>query len=203
MHVDTESGAQWGSKQTAPSGSTHQSERSQVYLNAACTGSLVYHNVYTVVLHGTVQVFLHDRAQTVYLINKENVVGFQASKDTCQIAWLIQNGTTGELKSYTQFVGNDITECGLSQSWRTMQQGMIQGFPTELGGLNKDAQVLYHLQLTAEILEPQGSKGILKVLLLVASLLSYIKFFHNSKALSSSASIMVRSPGPLSSIPQR
>ena len=84
-----------------------------------------------------------------------------------------------------------------------MQQGMVQGFPTELGGLNKDAQVLYDLLLTAEVLKSERAKGILKILLLVATLLSYIKFFHNSKALSSSASIMARSPGPLSSIPQR
>ena len=55
---------------------------------------------------------------------------------------------------------------------------MIERLTTIFGSLDEDAQVLHHLQLSAEVLEAQWSQGVLEVLLLLSSFLSYVEFFH-------------------------
>ena len=61
-----------------------------------------------------------------------------------------------------------------------MQQHVVQGLGTQLGRLDKDAQVVHHLVLSAEVAELEGAEGVLEVALFAGGLIvSYVKlFFH-------------------------
>ena len=95
------------------------------------------------------------------LVDEEHIVLLQGGEDAGQVARLVKHGTAGNLESHPQFVGDDVAECGLAQSRRAVQQGMVERFTAVFGGLYKDLQVLHHLPLSAEIPELQWSQGIL------------------------------------------
>ena len=115
-------------------------------------------------------------------INKQYIVRFQTGQHTCQISRLVKYRTGSNLKSYSQFIGNDVTQGCFSQSGRAVQQHVIQSFGTQTGCLDKDAQVVYNLVLPAEVLKLQRTKRILKVPFLTGRfIVTYIKlFFHDS-----------------------
>ena len=62
-----------------------------------------------------------------------------------------------------------------------MKEGVVERFSSEMSSLNKHGQVLHHLALSAEVVKLQWTERILKVLVLVGALFSYVKiFFHLS-----------------------
>ena len=87
----------------------------------------------------------------MYLINKEHIVFFQRSQDTRQVARFIEYRTRSYLKADSEFVGDDIRECGFSQSRRAVQKCMVKGFTTIFGCFNEHFQILHNLLLTAEV----------------------------------------------------
>ena len=60
VHVDAEACSQGSCEQAAACGGSHKREGRQIYLDASCRGTFVDHDVDTVILHGRVEVFLHD-----------------------------------------------------------------------------------------------------------------------------------------------
>lgn len=131
-------------------------KRCQVYLYGAGRGALVYHDVYAVVLHGGIEVFLHHGTETVYLVYEQDVVGLQGGEYACQVAGLVQHGAGGEFEPHAQFVGYDVAQGGLAQSGRTVQQCVVEGLASVFGRLHKDAEVFHYLLLSAEVAELQG-----------------------------------------------
>ena len=155
VQVYAETGTQGSGEQTASCGGAHQGERCQVYLYGACRGPLVYHYVYSVVLHGGIEVFLHHGTEAVYLVYEENVVRFQGRQYAGQVAGFVKHRARCQFEPYAQFVGNDVAQRGLAQARRSVQQGVVQGLAPVFGGLHEYAQVLHHLLLSAEVLEFQ------------------------------------------------
>ncbi len=98
------------------------------------------------------------------LVDEEHVVLLQRGQDAGQVARLVQHRSAGNLEPHTQLVGDNVGEGGLAQSWRTMQQGVVERFASVSGCLHKYAEVVHHLFLSAEIVKRQGSEGILVVL---------------------------------------
>ena len=164
MKVDAESGAKWGCEQTAARGGTHEGEGIEVDLNGACRGSLVDHDVDTIVLHGRIQILLHQGRQAVDLVDKEHVVLFERGEYAGEVARFVEHRAAGDLESHAEFVGDDIAEGGLSQSGRTVEQGVVERLATVFGSLDKHFQVFHHLALPTEIVEFQRSQCILKIL---------------------------------------
>ena len=182
VHIDAKAGAQGCREQTTPGGSSHKGKRCQVNLDAACRWSLVYHDVYAIVLHSRIEILLHHRREAVYLVDEKDIIGLQRGKDTRQVPRLVQNRSAGQLEPHSQFVGNDVREGRLTQSRRPVQQRMVKRFPAELGRINEDFQVLHHFLLTGKVPELQRAQGILKVLLALRTLFSDIKIvFHGHK----------------------
>ena len=179
MHVDAEAGTQGSGEQAASRRGTDQREGCKVNLYAAGRRAFVYHDVDAVVLHGRVEVFLHDGREAVYLIDEEHIVWLERGEDACQVAGLVEHGAARELEAYAQLVGDDVGEGCLAQSGRAVQEGVVEGFAAILGSLHEDAQVIDDLLLTAEVVELQRTEGILEVLLLLPSFLSYVEFFHS------------------------
>ena len=184
MQVDTESCTQRRRKQSAACGGTHQRKRIQVYLYASCRRTLVNHDIDTVVFHGRVEIFLHHRTQAVYLVNKQHIVRLQAGKDPRQVARLVEHRPRCNLKPHSQFVGNDVRQCSLSQSGRAVQQHMVQRFAAQACRLYKNAQVVHHLILSAEVLKGKRAQGFLKIAFLLGEVLvAYIEIllFHDDR----------------------
>ena len=50
----------------------------------------------------------------MYFVDKQHVVGFERSENTCQITRLIEHRTACYLEAYTQFIGNNVAQRGLS-----------------------------------------------------------------------------------------
>ena len=175
VQVDAEAGTERCRKQSAARGGSDEGEGVQVDLNTASRGPLVYHDVDAIVLHGRVEILLHDGREAMNLIDEEHIVRLQTGQDACQVSGLVQHRTAGELESHAQLVGNDIAQGGLAQSWRAMKQRMVERLATITSCLHEDAKVVHHLLLSAEILKAQGAQGILKVLLLHPSFFADVK----------------------------
>ncbi len=101
----------------------------------------------------------------MYLVDEEHIVGLERGEDAGQVAGAVEHRTTGEFETHAQFVGNDVAQCGLAQSWRTVEQGMVEGFATVFGSLHKHLQVLHHALLTTEVAEVEGAQSVLEVFL--------------------------------------
>ena len=176
MQVDAETCAQRRREQSASGRGTHQRKGVQVYLYGACRRTLVYHYVDAVVLHGGIQIFFHHGRKSVYLVDEEHIVRLQRREYSCQVAGFVEHRSARYLEAHSQFISNDIAQRGLSQSWRTVQQRMVERFAPVFRRLHEHLQVLHHLLLSAEISEFQRSQGILKLLLRRTHiLLSYIE----------------------------
>ena len=182
VHIDAETGTQRGGQQSAAGGGTHQGKGAEVYLDGTCRRTLVYHNVNAVVLHGAVEVFLHHGRKTVDFVDEKHVVFFERSQYASQVAWFVEHRTAGHLEAHAQFVGYDIAQCRLSQSWRTMQQSMVKRFATVFRCLHKDFQVLHHFLLPRKVFKTQGAQRLFKVLVRLVPLFSDIEIcFHENQ----------------------
>ena len=153
MQVYSESRSQRCREQSAACRGPHEREWVEVYLYRPCRRSFVYHYVYAIVLHGGIQVFLHDRRQTVYLVDEEHVVGLQRCQYAGEVARFVEHRTARYLESHSQFVGNDVAERRLSQSWRSVQQRVVERFAAVFRRLYEHLQVFHHLLLSAEVTE--------------------------------------------------
>ena len=188
MEIDTESGAQRGGEQTAAGGGAYEGERVEVNLNGAGRRSLVDHDIYAIVLHGRIQVFLHEGRQSVYLVDEEHVVLFERGEDAGEVARFVEHRTAGDLESHAQFVGDDIAQGGLSQSGRTVEQCVVERFTAIFGSLHEHLQIFHNLTLSAEIVESQRAQGVLKVFFgrIEILLFSYVKVVCHILLMSSS-----------------
>ena len=137
MQVDAETGTEGSGKQAAARSGTHQREGIQIELYAARRRAFVYHDVYPVVLHGGIKIFLHYGTKPMDFVDKEHVVRLQRSQNTGQIARLVQYRAGRDLETHAQFVGYDVAQRGLPQSRRTVQQSMVEGLAPVLGSLDE------------------------------------------------------------------
>ena len=93
MEIDAETGTERGCEQSASGCSAHQRERVQIYLDASCRRSLVYHDVDTVILHRRIEILLYNWRETVDFIDEKHIIRLQGSQDAGQIARLVEHRT--------------------------------------------------------------------------------------------------------------
>lgn len=99
------------------------------------------------------------------LIDKEHIVGLERRKNAGEVTGLVEHRTAGNLESHPKLIGNDIAQCGLSQSGRTIEGAYGRGFATVFGGLYEHAEVVDNVLLSAEIVEFERAQGFLKLFL--------------------------------------
>ena len=157
MHVDAEAGTERTGQQAAAGRRADEGEGCEVDLDRTRARSLVYHNINAIVLHRRVKIFLDDRTEAVNLVDKKHIVLLERGQDACQVARLIQHRTGGNLEAHAQLVGNDVRERCLSQTWRPVEQYMVQRFLAHPGSHDEDTEVLHHFRLAAEVAEGEGA----------------------------------------------
>ena len=113
-------------------------------------------------------------------IDEKHIVRLKAGQYTRQVAGLVKYRAGCHLETDSQFIRNDITQRGLSQSRRAMKKYMVKRLGTKTGCLDEDTQVIDHLILPIEITEVQRTQGILEIAFFLRYLLfTYIKILFN------------------------
>ena len=92
------------------------------------------------------------------------------------LVYIIGEGNGTPLQCSCLLIGDDVAQCGLAQSRRTMKQHMVQRLAAQLGRSDKHAQVLDNLVLPGKVLKPNGSQRPLKVLIGLQRLSPDVKF---------------------------
>ena len=151
--VDSETRPQRSRQQAAARGRAHQGKGVQGDADRPCTGSLIDHNINDIVLHGRVQVLFHFGRKAVDFVDEQHVSCFQRGQQAGQVSGLVQNRPGTHLHIYTQLVGNNMGQGGLSQTGRAVEEHMIQGFAPHFGSLYIDAQIGDDFPLSGEIFQ--------------------------------------------------
>src|SRR5262249_14735208 len=92
------------------------------------------------------------------LINEEHVAFLKISEQRGDVSGLFDGWSGGRLEFRTHLVGDDVGERGLSQSWWTSQQHVIECFATCARGFHVNAQVLFDLPLADVVVDAGGTQ---------------------------------------------
>ena len=68
--IDTKASTQWTGEQATTGSGTDEGELIKIYLNGTRRWTFVYHDVDAIILHGGIEIFLHDWRETMNLINE-------------------------------------------------------------------------------------------------------------------------------------
>ena len=179
--VDAEAGAQRGGEHAAAGGGADEGEGLEVQLHTAGRRTGLDHDVDAEVLHRRVEVLLHHGRKAVDFVDEKHVVGLQRGEQSSQVAGLVEHRTGGGFNAHTQLVGDDVAEGGLAQTRRAVEQHMVQRLATVLGGTDEDLEVLHHLLLTGETVEPRGAQRAFYLFLLCGYIISCQIVVHGAK----------------------
>ena len=89
VEVDPEASSQGSSQQTTTCRRSHEGEGIEIDLDGASARPLIQHDVDAVVFHSRVEVFLYDRAQTMYFVDEEDIIGLEGGEQACQVSRLV------------------------------------------------------------------------------------------------------------------
>src|ERR1700682_3274778 len=115
--------------------------------------SLAEHRVESKVLEGRIERLLHDRVQSVDLVDEEDVTGGEVQQDRAERALVVDRRTRADLDRHAQLVGNDVGERGFAESGRAAKQDVLDRLAAATGRLQQYAEVLAPL-LLPDILGP-------------------------------------------------
>ena len=86
-------------------------------------------------------------------VNEKHVSLFERSQQAGKVSGPVQNRPRGNLHVNPHFVGYNMRKGGFPEPRRTMEKGVVQGFPAHLRGLYIDVQIIYYFPLAREIHE--------------------------------------------------
>ena len=178
--VNAESRSEWSCEKAASRGCTNQCERCQRELNRTSARSLVNHDVDAIVLHSRVEVFLHNWAQAVNLVDEEHIVLLERGEQSRQVARLVEHGAAGHFKSHSHLVGNNARQSGLSQSWRSIEQRVVECLASLSCSSDKDLEIVDDAFLPGKVAKPRRPQSLLKIAVNCCSFFSYVEVVvHN------------------------
>ena len=99
----------------------------------------------------------------MYLVDEEDIVGFEGCENAGEVARFVEHRTACELESHAKFVGNDIAQRGLSESRRSVQECMVERFASVFCCFDEDLQIFHHLALAAEVRELERTQCLLEL----------------------------------------
>ena len=111
------------------------------------------------VLHRRVQHLLRRPRQPVHLVDEQDVALLQVGQDRRQVPRPLDRRPGGDADGDRHLMGDDVSESGLAQPGRPVQEDVVQRLAALLGGGDADAQVVLDLLLADELLQqarPQG-----------------------------------------------
>ena len=163
MRLNTKSSEQRRSEQAGAGSGTNEREVVQVNLNSARTRPFINHDINAIILHGRVEILLHDRAQAVDLVDEQHIVFLQRGEQTGQVTGFVEHWAGGHLKAHSKLVGYDIGQGRFAQSRRAKKQGMVEALMAQLSCFYEDTQVIHDLRLAAEIVESKWAQRLINL----------------------------------------
>ena len=163
MAVDAEARAQRRRQQTAARGGADQREGGEGKLHTLRPGALVEQYVYAVILHRRIEILLHDRVQTMYLVDKEHIMRLKRHQYARQVARLIEHRPRRHLEAHAKLIGHDVGQRGLSQTRRPVQQRMVESLTAQTRRLHEDSQIRNYFFLAAEVVESERAQSLLHI----------------------------------------
>ena len=114
------------------------------------------------------------------LIDEEDVSLFEGSEQTRQVARLVQDGTGCHLHVDPHFIGYDMRQGRLSQTGRTVEQGMVQGLAAHLRSFDVDLQVGDDFALPGKIIQFLGPDYSVQFTIFAVGCAVRVEFAHKS-----------------------
>ena len=102
------------------------------------------------------------------LVDEQNVAFSKISQERGKVARFFDDRPGSGLNVTAHLVRDDVSQRGLAESGRTVEQHVIESLPAFARGLDKDRQVLFGLVLTDILSKPFRSETQLKLFLVVA-----------------------------------
>ncbi len=94
-------------------------------------------------------------------INEKHRTCGHICQNAFQILGVVKSRCTGHSAISTHLIGNDACQGGFTQTWRTDEERMVQGFLAFTGCLDEYSKVVLQPLLALEILEHFWSKDVL------------------------------------------
>ena len=178
MQIDTEACAQRACEQSCAGGGANQCERVERQLHRTGGGALIYQNINSKIFHRRIEILFDNGVEAVNLIDKKHIVGLKACEDSRKVAWLVEHGARGDFKSHAKFVCHNVGKSGFAQSWRAVEQQVVERLAAHFGGLHKNFQVLKNTRLSVEVVERERPQLVFVLFVRYYSgILPYVKTF--------------------------
>ena len=136
-----------------------QGERRQVDADGPRRRPLADDEIELEVLHGRIKDFLDGGTEPVHLVDEQYVLRLQVGEDGGQVPHLGDDRTRGGAETHPQFAGDDLRKGRLAQSWRTVEEDVIEGLAAGAGGRDEYVQVFARLPLADEFVEAEGPES--------------------------------------------
>jgi hypothetical protein len=104
--------------------------------------------IHAKVFHGGVKNFLDCGLQAMNFIEKENFLGLERGEYSGEVAFAFEKRASAGFYGDVELVGNDLCESGFSESRRSIEKNVIEGFAAIAGGFEGDGNVFLHTLLT-------------------------------------------------------
>ena len=134
-------------------GGAHESEAIQAVLDAARVDALVHDEVDDEVLHGRVEQLLHDTRQAMDLVDEQDVAIVEVREDPHEVSAALDRGPRGGDQVRRHLVREDAGERRLAETWRTVEQHVVDALSALACGLDRDAKARDGLVLADVFLE--------------------------------------------------
>ena len=97
------------------------------------------------------------------LIDEQHVIGLQTRQQPRQVTGLVQDRTRCGPNGHAHLIRHNVGQGGLAQTWRAVQQHVIQGLPALLRSHHKHLKVVHRRALSCEVLKPRRPQDAIQV----------------------------------------
>ncbi len=151
---DSETRAQRRRNQSRARCRANQCEMSQLKGMNPRSRPLPDNQVHAKIFHRRIQHFFHRRLQPVNFIHKKNFLAFERGQYRGQVAFALQQRSRAGLDRHVQFVGDNLRQRRFSQSWRPVQQHVVQRFAAAPRRIDRNLDIFFNAFLADVLLQP-------------------------------------------------
>ncbi len=130
-----------------------EGEAREVHPDRARRGPLPEHEVHREVLHRRIEDLFDLAVEAVDLVYKQEVALVEGGQDRRHVPRPLQARPARGLQPHPHLGGEDAAQRGLAEARRPGEEDVVERFPTLLGRLHEDSQVLLEPLLPDELLE--------------------------------------------------
>src|SRR6266850_516862 len=154
----TEAGPQWRRDQAGASGRSDQREAAQIQTVRPGAGPLTDDDVELEVLHRGIEDFLDIGLEPMNLVDEKHIAEFEVCQNRSQITLHLDQRAGGRTESCPHFVGNNGSECCLTQPGRTIQKNVVERLTALARGLDGYVEVVLNRLLANVLRNPPRTK---------------------------------------------